>query len=477
MNLIKLLKNIDYTTKDELNNVNISHITHNSKEVQNGALFIALSGCNTDGNNYINEAIQNGAYAIVSELESNECSIPYIEVNNSRKIMSEISNNFYRKCNKDIKIIGVTGTNGKTSICQIINHILNDNQIKSCTIGTLGLINKNGILNTNFTTPESNQIHHYLHTMKNNQISNAVIEVSSHALDLHRVDHVSFDVGVFSNLSPEHLDFHKNMDLYFKSKLKLFKKLNSNNSAILNIDDKYSDQIKENINCKIIQYSLNEITDIFPKNYNSTINGISALLNIFGKDYKINTELIGEYNLLNIMASIGSCIAIGVPIPKIINAINSFKSIPGRLERIDTHSKKKIFIDYAHTPDAYKKVLSTIKSFDYNLITLFGCGGNRDASNRSDMASIAEKYSKFVYITSDNPRFEDPKNIVSNIVKGFKNKSYKIDLNRKNAIKDAIEKMDDNDILLILGKGRENYELIKNKKIYHNDVEIIQNFA
>ena len=478
MNLKKLLYNIDFNSNKNIDNIIINSITHNSKEVQEGSLFIAIIGQNSDGNDYIDEAINNGAIAIISNKNLQKKSIPYIIVKNPREIMSKISSTFYNNISKKMTIIGVTGTNGKTSICELINFILNKSNLNSCTIGTLGLKNQTGTLNTNFTTPESNNIHHYLNTMNQNNIKNAVIEVSSHALDLNRVDDIEFDIGIFSNLTPEHLDYHNNMDSYFQSKLKLFKKLKSNTNAIINIDNEYCNEIIKNSNCNVIKYSLVKKTDIFAKKFTCTLDGINATLNIFNENFEIKSSLLGEFNLLNILASIGACIALGIPKKKIIKSINLFQSIPGRLEKVPNKSQKNIFIDYAHTPDAYEKVLSSLKCFsNKQIITLFGCGGNRDASNRSKMASIAESFSSYVYITSDNPRNENINNIVSDITSGLKNTNYKINLNRKEAIKDAINMMTDDHILIIFGKGRENYQIIKNKKIYHNDFQIIKNFA
>jgi len=476
--LNKILNKIDYHSNDNIDNIIITQITHNSKEVQNGALFIALSGYNTDGNKFINEAIANGAKAIISNVENQNSSVPFIRVENPRKVLSKASSIFNNTISENMTILGVTGTNGKTSITEIINFVLKQYNINCCTVGTLGLKTKHGILNTNFTTPESNQIHHYLNTMNKNNINNAILEVSSHALDLNRVDDIKFDIGIFSNLSPEHLDFHKTMDSYFQSKLKLFKKLKSNKNAIINIDDKYSNQIIDSTKCNIIKYSLKKRTDIFIKKFTCDLNGTRAIVNIFNKDFKIKSALIGKYNLYNILASIGACIALRIPKESIINSINLFKSIPGRLESIPNKSNKKIFVDYAHTPDAYENVLSTLQTYsNKKIITVFGCGGNRDNSNRSKMAAIAEKFSNFVIVTSDNPRNENLKKIISEIIAGFKKNNYKVNLNRKEAIKDGIKMMSKNHLLIILGKGRENYELINKIKIYHSDIDTIKNFA
>ena len=478
MELKEILKNITYFTKSNIDNINIVQLVHNSTAVGKNSLFIALQGYKTNGNLYINDAIDSGAVAILSDEKNINCEVPVIEVDDARKCMSKISSNFYSYDPSKMNLIGVTGTNGKTSICHIISNILTNMKINNFTIGTLGLITSKGILKTNFTTPESNQIHKYLKVMKGNGIKTGVMEVSSHSLELSRVDDIEFDVGVFSNLAPEHLDFHKNMDSYFQSKLKLFKKLNSNQNAIINIDDKYSNEIIKHTKSRIIKYSLNQNTDICIKEYSCNSNGIIAKINIYKNEYNIKTNLIGKYNLLNLLASIGACLAMGFVESDIIKSINKIKSIPGRLEMIKLNRNKKIYFDYAHTPDAYENVLSTLKSISTKkIITLFGCGGDRDKSKRAKMASVAEKFSNFTIVTSDNPRNENLLKINSEIILGFKNKNFKIINNRKNAIKEAINMMTENDILVILGKGREKYEIIKNKKYYHSDIEEVLKYS
>jgi len=476
--LKKILKNITYCTKSNIENINIVQLTHNSREIQKGSLFIALRGHKTDGNSFINEAIDKGAVAILSDIENTSHNVPYIKVNDARECLSKISSNFYSYDSSKMNLIGVTGTNGKTSICHIISNILTNIKINNFTMGTLGLISSQGVLKTNFTTPESNQIHKFLNIMGKNDITTGVMEVSSHSLDLNRVDDIKFDVGVFSNLSPEHLDFHKNMNSYFQSKLKLFKKLNSNKNAIINIDDKYSNEIIKHTKSKIIKYSLNQNTDISVKNYSCNSSGTTAKINIYKNEYRIKTNLIGRYNLMNLLASIGACLAMGFNEDDIIKSISLIKSIPGRLEMIKLKQNKKVYFDYAHTPDAYENVLSTLKSISSKkIITLFGCGGNRDKSKRSKMASIAEHFSDFTIITSDNPRNEDLLKINNDIIFGFKNKNFKIINDRKSAIKMAVSMMTDNHILVILGKGREKYQVIKNKKYYHSDIEEVLKYS
>ena len=478
MELKKLLKNITYFSKSNIDNINIVQLTHNSRETQKGSLFIALKGYKTNGNSYINEAINKGAVAILSDVKNVNYPIPYIKVNNARECMSKISSNFYSYDPSKMNLIGITGTNGKTSICHIISDILTNIKINNFTLGTLGLISSKGVLKTNFTTPESNQIHKFLKVMKMNDITTGIMEVSSHSLELNRVDDIEFDVGVFSNLSSEHLDFHKNMNLYFQSKLKLFKKLNSSKNAIINIDDKYSNEIIKHTKSKIIKYSLDQNTDISVRGYTCNSSGITAQIKIYENEYSIETNLIGKYNLMNLLASIGACLAMGLSESEIIKSINKIRTIPGRLEMIKLNQNKKVYFDYAHTPDAYKNILSTLKSISSKkIITLFGCGGNRDKSKRAKMASIAEEFSDFTFVTSDNPRNEDLLKINNDIILGFKNKNFKIINDRKNAIKVAISMMTDNHILVILGKGRERYEIIKNKKYYHSDIEEVLKYS
>lgn len=478
MELNKILKEIEFVGNPD--DREIKNITHDSRNVKDGSFFIALAGKNVDGHDFIKEAVKRGATAILSNGRKIKLKeVPLIQVKNPRVAMSHISANFYNHPSKDMVIIGVTGTNGKTSITQLVSNIFTESGHHNGTLGTLGFTSPTGIISTGFTTPESIEIHHMLKTLLNGGINYAVLEISSHSLEYHRVDDLDVDVAVFSNLTEEHLDFHGNMDAYYEAKLKLFKELDTSKYSVINIDDQYGEKIIKNTKSKIITYGLKNNADIYPIEINYSLDGINAHLNILGKSTEVTSSLIGEYNLLNIMAGIGVGVALDLPIKNIINGINKLETIPGRMEKIHTSLPGYYYVDYAHTPDAYKKIYTTIQKMTENrdIITVFGCGGDRDSKKRPLMANIAEQYSKYTFVTSDNPRTESLESIISNIISGFKSTNYSVVFNRKEAIHQAIEKSNKDSIVLILGKGRDNYEIIGHEKIFHSDIRTVQNYV
>ena len=478
MHLDKLLHNINFNGSAD--GREITSITYDSRKVRPGTLFIAIAGENEDGHDYIFEALDAGAVAVMANGRAPETDVvPVIQVKNPRAIMSKVAANFYNNPSKDLKIVGITGTNGKTSTALLVDHIVNTCGIPCSSMGTLGFKTPSGLMSTGFTTPESVEIQQIFQTLKKGGINHIVMEISSHALELHRVDNVEVDIAVFTNLSQDHLDFHGDMEQYFQSKLRLFTHLDSSKTIVVNNDDLYSARIIENSNAKPITFGFNANADIYPTKANFSLSETYATISCFGNNVEISSQLIGQYNLSNIMATIGVCSAMGIDINNIQYGIQSFTSVPGRLEHIENSVNKKVFIDYAHTPDAYEKVLSSVTEFsnkNTKIFTLFGCGGNRDRDKRPLMASIAEQFSDHVFVTADNPRWDNADEIVQEITSGFKTENYSIIADRKTAIHSAMEQMNENTVLLVLGKGRENYQLIKGKKHYYSDVESIQGF-
>ena len=478
MTLKDLLKKLKFTGK--IDGREISGIAHDSRKVKAGTLFVAIKGQKSDGYEFIPSAIERGASAIIANGRATEITdIPVVHVSDTREAMSHIAANFYGRPSEDMNIVGITGTNGKTSTCQLITHLIQKNNLPCGSLGTLGFSTPSGIMSTGFTTPESVEVQQMLNFLKSGGINHAVMEISSHALKMHRVNDVQIDVAVYTQLSQDHLDYHKNMENYFQAKLKLFTQLNKNSTAVVNIDDAYGKRIIESVKSNVITYGFNSKATVHPLSYGLFMSGTNAHISIDGKGIEIASPLIGKFNLYNILASIASAHALGISPLGIARAVESFSKVSGRMEVVPTHSAGTVIIDYAHTPDAYENVLSTIQelSAEKKVYTVFGCGGNRDQSKRSIMASIAEKYSDYVFVTSDNPRYETLDDIMAQICKGFKKTDYSIIHDRGNAIEKAMHRMDENSILLVLGKGHDDYEEINGQKHPHSDSKTISEFG
>ena len=479
MQFQELVKNIHFTGNPDSRE--ISAIMYDSRKVKPGTLFVAIPGMQTDGHEFIPQAIENGAVAILSNGRSPKTkAVPILQVKDPRLAMSQISAQFYGNPSEKMNIVGITGTNGKTSITHILHHILQTSGVACGTLGTLGFQTPSGMVSTGFTTPESVELQQMLQTLILAGVDNLVMEISSHALDLHRVDDVEVDIAVFSNLSPEHLDFHGDMENYFKSKLQLFQSLSNTNTAVINLDDPYAQRICSATSAKIITFGMNKKADLHPVHTEFTLHGINAKLQFGQKTISIDSSLIGEYNLSNIMAGAAAALSMGVSISQIENAVKNMSPIPGRMELISCDCPGKVFVDYAHSPDAYENLFSSISILtadQVKLLAVFGCGGNRESGKRSEMAKISEKYSAFSFITTDNPRNEDVENINADIIRGFSGDDFTVIPDRKEAISTALSKMDENSILLILGKGQENYQEIGSEKIPHSDIEIIKDYT
>ncbi len=475
MNLNKIIKNIDFDgIADERD---ISQIVHDSRKVKKGSLFIAIAGEKSDGHDYIFDAIKKGAIAVVANGRSPATNeVPIIQVKNPRKIMSKIAANFYNNPSHEVDIIGVTGTNGKTTTTQLIDYILKYNKWNSGSLGTLGFSSPTGIISTGFTTPESIDLQQIIRTMVDGGINYIPMEISSHAIDLHRVDDIDINIAVFTNLSVDHLDFHGNMENYFKTKLKIFKRLDKNSIAIINRDDSYCDDIIKAINCNYITYGFNKKSDLSVDSYSLNIDYTNIIFRMNKEKFSLKTKLIGKFNIHNIMAAILASEKLGLKLNQIINALENFNKVPGRFEQFKLTNDNHAIIDYAHTPDAFKNILSNIKKLtSKGIVTIFGCGGNRDKTKRSKMAAIAEQYSDYIYITNDNPRFEDENAIINDIVSGLTEGNYAIIKNRNKAIHQSLQNFNKK-IIVILGKGRDDYQVIGNDKKYHSDIDIVKEY-
>ena len=462
-------------------NLKFKGIKTDSNKVTKGDIFVAIKGNNYDGNNYISQAVKSGACAIITDSHSCELIHPnQIKVENSRKAISSISASFYNNPSKRLKVIGITGTNGKTSTAWLITSILKEAGLKVAQIGTLGIITDEKVTKKGLTTPDPITLHKTFSILEKNKFTHVVMEVSSHALDQHRVDDVDFDLAIFTNLTQDHLDYHKSMESYYSAKSKLFKSLDPKAISIINNSSKYSEKFKKASNCKVVTFSKTKKSDFyFDNEFSSTLNGITGQISFKNTNYKIKSKLVGDFNCENILASVAASHVLKIEQKAIELGIQNCHVVPGRMESFELLSGAKAIIDYAHTPDAYQKVLETINKKVFglnNIYVVFGAGGERDRLKRPQMAQISEKFATHTFVVPDNPRKENTKTITKDIIAGFNCNNYSLFENREKGLKKALSLAKKDDLIIILGKGRENYQKIGNLKIRHSDLKIIQNF-
>jgi len=480
--LVKLNSLIKNIAQDEnvFPSIDIKKICTNSKDVKNGSLFIAINGLQNDGHDFISEAIENGASAIISNGRNiGKLSVPNIKVSNTRLAASRIAAEYFNHPSKRLNVIGITGTNGKTTTASLIFSILKAAKINVAQIGTLGVIAKGFKKQKTLTTPDPITLHKIFNDLIDRNFSHVVMEVSSHALDQFRVADVDFNIAVFTNLSEEHLDYHLNIEEYYKAKSKLFRLMPITGTSIINIDDKYGNKMCGESLAPVLNISKHNESDIYYEKLDCTLTGIKGTIKAGNELISIDSKLIGEFNAENILSAASIAIALNIDTKIIQKGIEEIKFVEGRMELFKTKDKKNIVIDYAHTPDAYVKVLTTLKEMvpEKNSIhILFGCGGNRDKIKRPQMGKIAEEFSEKLWITSDNPRYENIKDINSDITKEMVGNNFEIIKDRGTALSAAINEIDSGDLLVILGKGRENFQDIEGNKFPYSDIEIIESY-
>ncbi len=475
--------------KGPLPELGICGLTHNSKQVLPGWLFVALPGLMVQGTEYIPQALNNGAVAVVGPSPSPDVFAQlYIEIEDLPAAYSRMAANFYGHPSRRTSVIGITGTNGKTTTAEVLAGILRADNSSAAIVGTLGLQLKEARQSTGFTTPEADQIQKIFADLVTKGVDSVVMEVSSHALSQHRVDDIDFNVAVFTNLTQDHLDYHHDMDDYLAAKLRLFQLLSADRPAVINHDDPYAKHFIKASSGPVMTYGLQRDPELTGNSGRMRLQvidmGLSLEMTVAnliynGNTFSIESRLVGQYNLENLLAATATALALGVPEEAIQEGIATVTAVPGRLERIDSVARGRVFIDYAHTPDAYAKLLATIRRLapkETEMIVLFGCGGDRDRTKRPLMAAQAEHFSDRLIITSDNPRTEDLDRINADILKGLRYKKHKIINDRREALLHALESMSERSILLVLGKGREDYQILGTEKVYHNDVEIIQTY-
>ena len=438
-----------------------------SRKVKKGDTFIALRGVDTDGHDYIEAAIDNGASKIICE--TGDYPVETVRVDNTNQYyLDYIYNTYYDKV-KGLKLIGVTGTSGKTTTCFLVYNMLKDLGCKVAYIGTIGFYMDDFVRELNNTTPLIDELYGILSECVDNNMEYVVMEVSSHALDLNRVYGLEFDACGFTNISQDHLDYHKTIEAYASCKVKLFHMLRGNKNSVINIDDDHSSMflVDGNNNLTISENK----GDVSIYDIKLTNLGIDFKFDYLGKSYSKTIDMVGKYNIYNYMMAVMLINSFGFDIDSILKL--DVKAPRGRMEMVK-FGTNSIFVDYAHKPDAVKKVLDNAHEFcKGRIITIIGCGGNRDSLKRPIMGGIASDNSDYVIFTNDNPRNEDPNVIMNDILEGVHNKNYEVIFDRKSAINKGVSMLSDNDVLLILGKGHEDYQIIKGVKYHLDDMECV----
>jgi UDP-N-acetylmuramoyl-L-alanyl-D-glutamate--2,6-diaminopimelate ligase len=473
MKLEQLLVGIEYECV-KLPEQDINNITDDSRKAYESTLFVCIKGEKSDGHNFAKLAGQAGCVAVVAERQT-ESNLPHIIVKNCRQTLSLLCANFYSNPLKNIKLIGVTGTNGKTTTTYILKHILEQNGHKTGLIGTIQNMVGGQAMPASYTTPEPLELQKLFRDMANANCEYVVMEVSSQALAQERVFGCRFTAALFTNLTQDHLDYHKTMENYLAAKLKLFEQADL---AVINLDDPYAQQILSVLTCRTVTYSARDMNaDYTARNIKYRSNGTDYDVVGLGIIGRAKLGLLGSFNVYNTLVAISCAVTLGMPLEGVLDSLRTSKGVKGRVEVVPTGRDFSIIIDYAHTPDGLLKVLQSVNEFKQGrVVALFGCGGDRDKSKRPQMGRIAAENADFVIITSDNPRTEQPMSIIEEILQGIgKTKTPHITIeNRKQAIKYAIENAQKDDIILLAGKGHEDYQIIGTEKLHLDEREVIE---
>lgn len=486
MKLKRLLKDIPIKMVKGSKELEITGICANSKVVAPGNLFIAKRGRTEDGNRFVPEAISAGAVAILTDIYNPALKdiVQLVQPENALPsfidLEAALSATYYQHPTDHLFTVGLTGTNGKTTTTFLLKHLLDGLNIPAGLMGTIEYIIGQHRYKATHTTPDVTTNHKLLREMVNQGCKAAVMEVTSHALDQGRVLGIEFDVGVFTNLSGDHLDYHQSLENYCDAKSKLFASLGKNprkkgpKTAVVNSDNHWYRQIIKDCSAPILTYGIDQPADVMAKDVKLAAEGTRFVLTYQGKSIPCMIPMAGRFNLYNTLAAIGVMIAKKVPLEKLPPLLASFKSVPGRLESVPNNLNLNIFVDFAHTDDALENVLLTLSEFKKGkLVTVFGCGGDRDRTKRPKMAKVAEKYSDIVVVTSDNPRSEEPEMICREIILGFeKQEGYIVEVDRRKAIEKAIELVTPDDLLLIAGKGHEKFQIFAHRTIEFDDCQV-----
>jgi UDP-N-acetylmuramoyl-L-alanyl-D-glutamate--2,6-diaminopimelate ligase len=490
MTISELLEGLNIKGTDGPLNTVIKGVAYNSRLVEKDFLFVAVKGFRVDGHDYIKDALSRGAAAIVMEnaravedvkQHADLNRISFVEVSDSRKALALIASAFYEHPSKNLSLVGITGTNGKTTTSFITKSIIEAGGSRAGLIGTISCITgERNEVSVN-TTPESLDLQRYLKEMVTNKMEYAVLEVSSHALSLDRVRGCSYKAAAFTNFTQDHLDFHNTMDEYFSAKTRIFNSLEEDGKAVLNMDDPMIGQLAGEIKNDIVTFGVDNDAMIRAENITDSQSlpagqtaGLSFDVRMPEGGFRVDSKLMGRFNVYNILASIGIAYALGIDEDTIKKGVMAAEPVAGRFENLNEGQNFLCIVDFAHTEDALRKVIEEARLMTKGrVITVVGCGGDRDRSKRPLMGFAASELSDLVFITSDNPRTEDPMEIIEDMVKGIKKDNYIIRADRETAIREAVLIAQEGDAVIAAGKGHENYQDMKGEKHHFSDKEIL----
>lgn len=497
MKLEQLLAGIDIINISGNSAGEVSTVCYSADECQEGSVFVAIPGLKHDGHDFIGKAIARGAKYIVQEKDLQlPPSVTAVRVAGSRRALGILAKNYFGNPSADLVLIAVIGTNGKTTITYLLESIFKTAGFKCGVLGTVNYRFNDRVYPAPNTTPESYEMQKILRQMVDDGVTHVIAEVSSHAIDLKRVDDCDFDLGIFTNLTRDHLDYHQTMENYFQAKKRFFSEVLPQSTKIhrrkmvINNDDPWGQKILAQVPLAALTYGIESECDVKATDYELALSGISAGINVSGKSFFVGSPLIGKFNLYNILAAVSAASLLDIPQPVVESGIKNLSCVPGRLESVPSKSGLHVFVDYAHTDDALRRVLQNLTALKKKrIITVFGCGGNRDRGKRPLMGEAAVSYSDLTIVTSDNPRLEDAGEIISEIEAGIDQKKIKkVDINnvdtasnehsyaivpdREKAIEAAIGIASWGDIVLIAGKGHEDYQIIGTQKMPFDDRKI-----
>jgi len=475
--LSEVVKDLPCVLLQGSDTLEINGIEYDSRKVKQGDVFVCITGFQTDGHTFAQKAVDAGAAALICEHRPEgdfEEGVAIIQVPDTRVALAKMSVAYYKSPSADMNVIGITGTNGKTTTTYLIKSILDKKGRKVGVIGTIENLIGDEVLPTQRTTPESKELQELLHIMKRKNVTDVVMEVSSHALDLHRVDGVAFSVGVFTNLTQDHLDYHKTMEHYKEAKAKLF---SQSKKSVINLDDPCGVYMKSAATGDVITFGIETDADLQAKDIKITAEGTHFLVIWKDREYTLSLHTPGRFSVYNALGAIGACLLLDIEMEEILVGLAENQGVSGRFQTIKSEKGLQAVVDYAHTPDGLDKVLKTTKEFAKGrVITVFGCGGNRDKTKRPIMGEIAGRESDYCIITSDNPRTEDPMQILDEVEAGIQKTAcpYAKIADRREAIVFASKMAKERDVIVVAGKGHENYQVFADKTVHFDDVEEIR---